>query len=170
MMAHLSLKFENDNLKEKNIMIDKKFNNARIVHKGDTEANWKKAKGFIPLAKEIIIYLPDTDHPYCRMKIGDGNTSVNELPFTGENIEGLATEEWVVEQANALAKELQKYIEGSVEGLATEGYVDNSVQGLATETYVNDAIANIEIPTIPEGLATEKYVNDQVDANKYRVF
>lgn len=158
-------------------MIEKTFNNARIVHKGDIEANWKKATGFKPKAKEIIIYLPDENYDYCRMKIGDGNNYINDLPFFGGNIEGLATEEWVTEQGNILVKGLQKYTDDSVQGLATENYVDSSVtglaseeyvdssvQGLATETYVNEKIGEIEIPTIPEGLATEEYVNNKVDA------
>lgn len=64
-------------------MIEKRLN-GRIVHKGDIEANWKKAVGFVPLAKEIIIYLPDENYDYSRMKIGDGITSVNDLPFESQ--------------------------------------------------------------------------------------
>lgn len=55
--------------------------NARFTPKGDIEANWKKATGFVPLDKEVIIYKPDEDHSYSRMKIGDGITEINDLPF-----------------------------------------------------------------------------------------
>lgn len=55
--------------------------NARITHKHDTEANWKLATNFKPLAGEIIIYDADSTHNYRRVKIGDGNTYVNALPF-----------------------------------------------------------------------------------------
>ena len=54
---------------------------TRIIHKHDTEANWEKAENFIPLQGEIIIYDKDDTHPYERIKIGDGSTKVNALPF-----------------------------------------------------------------------------------------
>lgn len=49
------------------------------IIKRDTSENWIKAKNFIPKEEEIIIY---TD---IGMKIGDGKTKVNELPFVGQN-------------------------------------------------------------------------------------
>lgn len=63
--------------------------NTRITLKHDIEANWVKAKNFIPLAGELIIYDPDTDAPQPmtgsnslpRIKIGDGKTPVNSLSF-----------------------------------------------------------------------------------------
>lgn len=55
--------------------------NARIVHKHDTEENWNKATNFIPKQGEIIVYDPDTNCRYSRMKIGDGIRNVSDLPF-----------------------------------------------------------------------------------------
>lgn len=46
--------------------------------KKDTSANWEKAKNFVPKDKEVIIY---TDLFPKGMKIGDGKTKVNDLPF-----------------------------------------------------------------------------------------
>lgn len=54
--------------------------NGRLQLKHDTEANWLKAVNFIPLAGEMIIYDAD-DINSVRVKIGDGETKVNELPF-----------------------------------------------------------------------------------------
>ena len=60
---------------------------TRIQLKSDTEANWNKAgpkegsNGFVPLAGELIVYTPDTTHPFSRLKIGDGSTNVVNLPF-----------------------------------------------------------------------------------------
>lgn len=51
--------------------------NARVVQKHDTKANWDKATNFIPLPGEIIVY-DDLD----RIKIGDGVTTVVNLPFS----------------------------------------------------------------------------------------
>lgn len=49
---------------------------ARVQNKCDTAANWKLATNFKPLKGEIILYT-DTK----QMKVGDGNTLVNNLPF-----------------------------------------------------------------------------------------
>ena len=50
--------------------------NTRIQHKIDTAENWVKATNFYPLKGEIIIY-----SDLNKIKIGDGNTSVINLPF-----------------------------------------------------------------------------------------
>ena len=60
---------------------------SRISLKHDTEANWIKATNFTPLIGEIIIYDIDNNHNYERIKIGDGITNINALPFQGADIE-----------------------------------------------------------------------------------
>lgn len=66
--------------------------NTRIQNKRDTTAKWNAARGFVPLAGEVIIY---TDYKTIRkeidgemknvlipgVKIGDGQTYVQDLPF-----------------------------------------------------------------------------------------
>jgi hypothetical protein len=54
---------------------------TRIQLKNDTETNWRKATGFIPLRGELIIYSTDEAHPFSRLKVGDGETDVNSLPY-----------------------------------------------------------------------------------------
>ena len=56
---------------------------TRVQLKHDTEANWNTASinGFIPLVGEIIIYDQD-DNNFPRMKIGDGKSLINDLPFS----------------------------------------------------------------------------------------
>ena len=54
---------------------------ARIAHKHDTEMNWQLASDFVPMAGELIIYDIDTNNSSPRLKIGDGVTTVNNLPF-----------------------------------------------------------------------------------------
>ena len=71
-------------------MAEKQFN-GRIIQKHDSEATWEKATNFIPKAGGIIIYDTDETHYYCRIKIGDGSTLINNLPFsTEEEIESYA--------------------------------------------------------------------------------
>lgn len=66
--------------------------NTRIQNKRDTTANWNAARGFVPLAGEVIVY---TDYKKIQkeidgvmtdvfvpgVKIGDGQTYVQDLPF-----------------------------------------------------------------------------------------
>lgn len=58
--------------------------NTRIILKHDIEAHWNLATGFIPRKGEIVIYDADESHAYPRFKIGDGSTTVGNLPFMGE--------------------------------------------------------------------------------------
>ena len=64
---------------------------TRIINKHDTEANWIKATNFIPKSGELIIYDIDSDHSYERFKIGDGSTTVSNLPWTYLDIENGTT-------------------------------------------------------------------------------
>ena len=54
---------------------------TRIQLKNDTEENWNKATNFVPKQGELIIYSADESHPFSRIKIGDGETTVINLPF-----------------------------------------------------------------------------------------
>lgn len=65
-------------------MSEKTYTQMRVKCKHDIEANWALAVDFSPLAGEIIIYDPDEDNPVARMKVGDGTTNVNDLPFLTE--------------------------------------------------------------------------------------
>ena len=64
---------------------------TRIQLKSDTEANWSKAgpkegsNGFVPLSGELIVYTADATHPFSRLKVGDGVTTVINLPFIDSN-------------------------------------------------------------------------------------
>lgn len=50
-----------------------------LLHK--TEASWSKLPGFIPEAGELVVYDPDNNFNYARIKMGDGKTLLSDLPF-----------------------------------------------------------------------------------------
>lgn len=55
---------------------------TRIQHKAGTENDWKNAEGkFKPLKGEFIVYLPDSNYDYSRLKIGTGEDDIKDLPF-----------------------------------------------------------------------------------------
>lgn len=78
-------------------MADKTIN-TRIQLKNDTEENWRKAgpkgdnPGFIPRKGELIIYNAETGanvdeaRRFPRFKVGDGVTTVVNLPFTTRDV------------------------------------------------------------------------------------
>lgn len=100
-------------------MNKKIFENARFCPKGDTEANWNKAVGFVPLDKEIIIYKKDETHSAARFKVGDGKTVVQELPFSGTDVEAI---EKLMEERGEL---LIEYIDNAVAALPQADYEQN---------------------------------------------
>ena len=59
---------------------------TRIQSKNGTEAEWNLATNFIPLKGEVIIYNTDGENIYPRMKIGDGETPIIQLPFANGEI------------------------------------------------------------------------------------
>lgn len=61
--------------------------NTRIQLKHDTETNWDKATSFIPKLGEVIVYDVDDNYDFPRMKVGDGETVVTELPFVYEPVD-----------------------------------------------------------------------------------
>ena len=67
-------------------MAIEKIVNARIPQKIDIEENWDKAVNFIPMKGELIIYDVDASHSGPRFKIGNGVTTVVNLPFTYDAI------------------------------------------------------------------------------------
>ena len=57
---------------------------ATAIYKHDIEVNWRKAINFIPKEGVIIVYDIDDNYDYERIKIGDGKSNVNDLPFTND--------------------------------------------------------------------------------------
>ena len=63
--------------------------NGRLINKHDSETNWIKAVNFVPQKAELIVYDTDDSHGTERIKIGDGTTKVNDLPFYRPNYYGV---------------------------------------------------------------------------------
>lgn len=74
---------------------------ARIRLKRDTTANWNNARGFVPMAGEVIIYddyqvktwqveeygeIVTKSENIPGIKIGDGNAYVQDLPFVDKDL------------------------------------------------------------------------------------
>lgn len=58
---------------------------ARVSNLIKTEAEWAKLN-FKPMPGELVIYAPDKVFKYSRIKIGDGEHMLQDLPFVVESI------------------------------------------------------------------------------------
>ena len=54
---------------------------ARISMLHKTEYEWNLLPNFIPFSGEFIIFDRDPQYDYIRVKIGDGKTLLQDLPF-----------------------------------------------------------------------------------------
>lgn len=61
--------------------VAEKILNTRIQQKHGTNEDWSKATNFKPLNGEFIIYDADSTHTIPRIKVGNNNTQVQDLPF-----------------------------------------------------------------------------------------
>lgn len=97
---------------------------SRILHKYDTEANWDKAKSFIPKKGELIIYSDRSS-----FKVGDGETTLPNLKFFDKRIEDLIQQisEEVPKDWNASEGEL--------------GYIENRTH------YIGSQLVYVLAPT-----------------------
>lgn len=83
--------------KEKNIL-------TKHIQKHDIEANWIKAKNYVPEKGQFIIYDTDESYSYPRYKIGDGvfnpetgkveGTLVTDLPFADDHKSQIRIVNW----------------------------------------------------------------------------
>ena len=154
---------------------------TRIRLKSDTEANWNKAgpkegsNGFVPLQGELIVYNADTTHPFSRLKVGDGNTNVVDLPFIDAGtLNGHETE--IVKKATRLEfpspgdsdllyvdlSTNQIYHYAAANGYTqlanftlnvsktTVGSVDDFLPGVMTQASIENNVFKIENGLLPE--------------------
>ena len=121
---------------------------TRIQHKHDIEANWLKATNFIPKAGELIIYDVDATHTEPRLKIGNGTTIVNNLPFAGDNSN--ATDTKVTQNAAITTAGEYPVILGNTTSIAE---ITDAVNKTSTLKY-NPSTKVLTAPTFRGGLTT----------------
>jgi hypothetical protein len=59
---------------------------GKVAHKHETEADWLLSS-YVPEAGEIVIYDEDKNHSYSRIKVGDGERFVKDLPFSDTGVD-----------------------------------------------------------------------------------
>lgn len=154
---HFSDQKEENNLADKNLK-------ARIVNKNGTSAEWEKATSFVPKKGELILY---TD--LNKIKIGDGVTKVNDLPFSNDDK--------VAKSGDTMTGDL-KMADSSG---AVKGWLSDTVDGVALSaengaclkvgaeavTVCDNAggasqIKGVKAPVSNTDAANKKYVDDAI--------
>jgi hypothetical protein len=54
---------------------------ARISQLHMTEVEWQKYSQWTPNVGELVVYDPDDNYSYARIKIGDGKRTLKDLDF-----------------------------------------------------------------------------------------
>lgn len=106
---------------------------TRIKLKNGTPEEWSQATNFSPLKGELIIY-NDANNP--KMKVGDGETNINDLPFVNNSV--VAADLSDVEDGTEFDPVIINA--DSLGGIAAADY--------ATKVYVDDAISNLDTSNI----------------------
>lgn len=130
-------------------MSEKVLNNVRYILKHDTEENWKKASNFSPKNGEPIIYDIDSTHTKQRIKIGDGSTNVNNLPFI----------------ANDNLLESIKYVSESE--LSSEENLDASYQYCVTDLLSYDDLNSDLQAKIDKAASVDNKLDKVTEAGAY---
>ena len=161
--------------------------NTRIQHKHDSEANWEKAINFIPKKGELIVYDIDENYIYSRVKIGDGISTANELPFiiavdTSLTQSGQAADAKAVGDAlegkqpigdYVLANKLPEVIDDALTQAKESGEFDGAdapqeavlfVEQTLTEDQQAQARENIAVPAISDVF---EYTNNPTFTNMF---
>lgn len=94
--------------------------NTRVKLKRDTTQRWNNARGFIPLEGEIIIYSDYTSVEkemdgetttvlVPGLKVGDGRTYVQDLPFIDDELRNIVLSHVNNENIHVTLNEKQKW-------------------------------------------------------------
>lgn len=139
-------------------MADKNLK-ARIVNKNGTSAEWEKATSFVPKKGELILY---TD--LNKIKIGDGVTKVNDLPFltVPNKTSDLTNDSGYITNTSVdtkLKDKVSKAGDTMTGNLAMSNHKITGVAAPAADTdaankkYVDDAIPTAQIEELSNAIA-----------------
>lgn len=132
----------------------KKTFNTRIQTLHDTKSNWD-THDFSPLEGEIVVYQSDNEHISPRLKIGDGNTLLSNLPFAidyNETIIGLSVDGTTITYVKG---------DGSVHSFETQD--TNTTYSLGTDSTTGLTKLYATIGSATDGTMTQQAIKTELD-------
>ena len=159
---------------------------TRIVHKHDIEANWLKAVNFVPKQGELVVYDIDDNYNYERVKIGDGVTTVSDLPFIDArkadvgHIHEVNDVDGLSDVISELSDSILVNYDESIIGLSVDGCVITYIKGdgsehtiitqdtdttysLGTDTVTGLTKLYATIGSAEDGTMTQKAIKTELD-------
>ena len=134
--------------------MSKKTFNTRIQSLHDNEVNWQ-GKDFTPLEGEIVVYNSDETHVSPRLKIGDGVSLIDSLPFAidyNETIIGLSVDGTTVTYIKG---------DGSVHSFETQD--TDTTYSLATDENTGLTKLYATVGNNTDGTMTQKAIKTELD-------
>lgn len=139
---------------------------TRVQTKHDTTVNWAKATTFVPLAGEIVAY-----DDLNRFKIGDGATTVVNLPFfVNKRFEDgvLAYEDVSVYNKNDASGQHTKYKKGSITQVVPSGM--STTEYTLSFPYTNGILATTDtVVANPSGDGTSALSKIKINNTIYTI-
>ena len=135
--------------------MEKRIITTRITQKHDNQESWESVPSFIPKDGEIIVYDSDSSHNLPRIKIGNGDQTVSNLPFTVDYNESIIALE-VDGQTVTYTKG-----DGSVHSFQTQD--TNTTYSLGTATVTGLTKLYATIGNAEDGTMTQKAIKTELD-------
>lgn len=154
---------------------------GKIIFRHKTAAEWVLSK-YVPSAGEKILYDPDENYNYTRVKYGDGQHEASELPFAADPTvpEWARREEKPAEIYVGNDEEMPEGItvqilmdgsaeEESIKNELTE-YIDQKVAGIPQDEALIDNVAKkVPYVKVAESPAFANSIEEMTDKNKMYV-
>lgn len=136
-----------------------KYLKTRMVQKADTAENWAKINDFCPLLGEIVVYLFEEEN-LIKIKIGDGKTLIQDLPFLKGEIDTTITPDLT---------DIQQQIDSLMESKASKEEASSESAGLMspTDKIKLDGLKNYELPMAGKELGGVKTTSNVSDISNY---
>lgn len=132
---------------------------TRMAQKADTAENWAKVNDFRPLLGEIIVYLFEEEN-LIKIKIGDGKTLIQDLPFFKGEIDITDTPDLT---------DIQQQIDSLTESKASKEEASSESAGLMspTDKIKLDGLKNYELPVAGKELGGVKTTSNVSNISNY---
>ncbi len=127
------------------------INNAIVSQRHNIESYWKANPNFVPNSGEIIVYDADETYKFPRIKIGDGSTTIEALPFSQIQPDFNQTDSTspdyiknkpaeATQQASGLLSSDDKVKLDGIEAEANKTIVDTELDASSNNPVTNQAI------------------------------
>lgn len=129
--------------------------NTRITQKHDNQESWESVPLFVPKDGEIIVYDSDSSHNLPRIKIGNGDQTISNLPFTVDYNESIIALE--------VDGQTVTYTKGDGSTYSFQTQDTNTTYSLGTDTVTGLTKLYATTGSAEDGTMTQKAIKTELD-------